>query len=62
LFKFLRTSQDADLKIYLAEAFGWYTNSSKRSEIVAVCKEQANIEKNEAVKKELLRTVYRLTY
>lgn len=62
LFKFLKTSEDADLKVSLAEAFGWYTNSSKRSEIVAVCKEQAQIEKSEAVKKELLRTVYRLTY
>ncbi|PKO99748.1 MAG: hypothetical protein CVU13_04270 [Bacteroidetes bacterium HGW-Bacteroidetes-8] len=62
LFKFLKTSEDAELKVYLAEAFGWYTNSSKRDEIVAFCKEQAQVEKSEAVKKELLRTVYRLTY
>jgi len=61
LFKFLKESTDNDLKVYLAEAFGWYTQSWKKPEIIKVCQEQATVEKNELVKNELLRTINRLT-
>lgn len=60
LFRFLKESSDNDLKVLLAEAFGWYTNSWKRDEIVNFCREQAAVEKDENVKKELLRTINRL--
>ena len=61
LFKFFTESQDADLKTLLAEAFGWYTNSYKRDEIIEFCKQQSLTEKSEVVKKELVRTINRLT-
>jgi hypothetical protein len=57
----MEESQDHDLRLLLAEAFGWFTNSWKRDEIVGFCKEQAAKEKDAAVKSELLRTVKRLT-
>jgi len=60
LFQFLRESKDTDLKVYLAEAFGWYTQSWKRPEIIKVCQEQASVETDELVKNELLRTINRL--
>ena len=61
LFRFFKESQDADLKTLLSEAFGWYTNSYKRDEIIDFCKEQSLTEKSEVVKKELVRTINRLT-
>jgi hypothetical protein len=61
LFRFFKESQERDLKILLAEAFAWYTNSYKRDVIIDFCREQSLTEKDEAVKKELLRTVNRLT-
>jgi hypothetical protein len=61
LFRFMEESGDNDLRILLAEAFGWFTNSWKRDEIVGFCKELAAKEKDAAVKAELLRTVRRLT-
>lgn len=61
LFRFMKESEDNDLRLLLAEAFGWFTHSWKRDEIVAFCKAQASAENDEAVKNELLRTVRRLT-
>jgi hypothetical protein len=61
LFRFMKESEDNDLKLLLAEAFGWFTHSWKRDEIVAFCQAQAAVESNEAVKNELRRTVRRLT-
>lgn len=60
LFKFLRESSDSELKTILAEAFGWYSNSWKRDEILKVCFEQLLKEEDETVKKELHKTVNRL--
>lgn len=50
LFRFMEESGDNDLRILLAEAFGWFTNSWKRDEIVVFCKELAAKEKDAAVK------------
>ncbi len=61
LFRFMKESDDSDLKLLLAEAFGWFTSSWKRDEIVEFCKAQAAVESDQAVKNELLRTVNRLT-
>jgi hypothetical protein len=44
----------------LAEAFGWYTQSWRRDDIVNFCQEQLNVEQNEQVKSELVRTINRL--
>jgi hypothetical protein len=56
----MRESQEDELRVLLAEAFGWYTNSWKRDEIIAFCTEQIAIEKSEDVKRELIRSVNRL--
>lgn len=61
LFRFMKESDDQNLRQLLAEAFGWYTRSWKKQEIVDFCRAQAAVEKDDAVKKELLRTVRRLT-
>ncbi|RNC66861.1 hypothetical protein [Proteiniphilum sp. X52] len=61
LFRFMKESEDNDLKFLLAEALGWFTHSWKRDDIVAFCKAQAATESDEAVKNELLRTIRRLT-
>lgn len=61
LFRFMKESEDNDLKLLLAEAFGWFTHSWKKDEIVAFCQTQAAAESDEAVRNELLRTVRRLT-
>jgi hypothetical protein len=54
-------SNDTGLKLYLAEAFGWFTHSWKGDEIVAFCRARAAVESDEAVRNELSRTVRRLT-
>lgn len=61
LFRFMKESDDHSLRQILAEAFGWYTHSWKKQDIIDFCKAQAAVETDEAVKKELLRTVRRLT-
>jgi hypothetical protein len=61
LFRFMNESDDTGLKLYLAEAFGWYTHSWKRDEIIGFCRARAAVESDEAVKNELSRTVRRLT-
>lgn len=60
LFKFMKESKEDDLRLMLAEAFGWFTNSWKRDQIIAFCKEQVARESNEAIKNELLRSINRL--
>jgi hypothetical protein len=61
LFRFMKESDDNELRVLLAHAFGWFTNSWKRDEIVEFCKTMVNTEKNDAVKEELIRTISRLT-
>ncbi|MEA5005560.1 MAG: HEAT repeat domain-containing protein [Rikenellaceae bacterium] len=61
LFQFFKESKENDLKVQLAEAFGWYTQSWKRDEIIKFCQEQSKVETNEQVKNELIRTINRLT-
>ncbi|MDD2247490.1 MAG: hypothetical protein PHI70_05025 [Proteiniphilum sp.] len=61
LFRFMKESDDQSLRLLLAEAFGWYTRSWKKQEIVDFCRAQAAVEKDDTVKRELLRTVRRLT-
>ncbi len=60
LFDFMRESDDSELRVLLAEAFGWYTNSWKRDIIIEFCYKQSIVEKDLLVKKELIRTVNRL--
>src|SRR3989339_202502 len=60
LFKFLKESDDNELRETLAEAFAWYTNSSKKYEIVKALNEQLKIEKDLKVKNEIIRTINRL--
>ena len=62
LYSFFRESSDPELKVLLAEAFGWYTNSWKREEIIDKCKELLVSEKDDSVRKELKRTINRLQY
>lgn len=61
LFKFMKESQDNDLKVTLAEAFAWYTNSWKRDQIIDFCIQQIEFEKDQEVRNELIRTVSRLS-
>lgn len=60
LFRFMKESTDNDLKLLLAEAFGWYTQSWRRDDIINFCQEQLNVEQSEQVKSELVRTINRL--
>ena len=61
LYKFMKESQNNELKITLAEAFAWYTNSWKRDQIIDFCKKQIEVEKDQQLRNELVRTVSRLT-
>ncbi|MFA5712716.1 MAG: HEAT repeat domain-containing protein [Bacteroidales bacterium] len=61
LFQFMRESNDTQLKLVLAEAFGWFTNSWRLPEIVEFCRQEANRQEDPQVKRELLRSVNRLT-
>ena len=38
LFRFMKESDDQTLRQLLAEAFGWYTHSWRKQEIIAFCK------------------------
>jgi hypothetical protein len=60
LFKFMKESKDNDLRELLAEAFGWYTNSSARDKIIEFLQETSKNESNTKVKFELDRSVSRL--
>ena len=61
-FTFFKESPDNELRLMLAEAFGWYRDSSKKKEILEFCKEQVQTEKNVQVKYELEKTINRLKY
>jgi hypothetical protein len=61
LFEFMQNSEDDDLRVILAEAFAWFTNSWKKEEILEFCKQQYVKEENEAVSRELYRTISRLS-
>lgn len=61
LFKFLRESDDNELRLTLVEAFAWYTNSWKKHDIIKFLNEQLIIEKDINVKNEIKRTINRLT-
>ncbi len=61
LFNFLKESNDDELRVVLAEAFAWYTNSWKRDEIVERCRVQLKNEKSEQVRYQLIRTINRLS-
>ncbi|MFA7136478.1 MAG: hypothetical protein WC125_11560, partial [Bacteroidales bacterium] len=61
LFQFMKESNESELRVQLAEAFAWYTNSWKRDKIIDFCKEQIKEEKEQQVRDQLIRTVSRLT-
>ncbi|HHT29049.1 hypothetical protein [Petrimonas mucosa] len=61
LFRFMRESHDQTLRQLLAEALGWYTQSWRKQEIIDFCKSQIEVEKDDLVKRELQRTLRRLT-
>lgn len=60
LFQFFRQSNNEELKLQLAEAFGWYRYSYKKSEIVDFCREQINVQSKPSLKRELTKTINRL--
>lgn len=61
MFEYLKNGDDQELRILMAETFGWYLYSAHRSQIIASCKQQLSMEKDEAVKSELVKTVNRLS-
>lgn len=60
LFQFFRQSDNEELKLQLAEAFGWYRYSYKKSEIADFCREQINVQSSPSLKRELTKTINRL--
>ncbi|MHC1689816.1 MAG: hypothetical protein AB9833_03185 [Bacteroidales bacterium] len=60
LFKFFTGSDNVELKSQLAEAFGWYRYSYKKNEIISFCKDQVNVQTDDIIKKELVKTINRL--
>ncbi|MCE5320816.1 MAG: hypothetical protein LLF93_06925 [Bacteroidales bacterium] len=60
LFKFFAESDNVELKSQLAEAFGWYRYSYKKNEIIRFCKDQVNVQTDDILKKELVKTINRL--
>ncbi len=60
LFKFFIESDNQILRWTLAEALGWYNYSWKKNEISKFCEDQLKVEKDETVRKELIRTINRL--
>jgi len=61
LFEFFKVSDSQELRWTLAEAFGWYKYSYKKNEIIKFCEDQLKVEKDDLVKKELSRTITRLS-
>jgi hypothetical protein len=59
-FTFFKESPNDELRLMLAEAFGWYRYSSKKKEIIAFCTEQIKTEKNSRIQYELEKTLNRL--
>lgn len=59
--EFLRTSEDAQLKIAAAEALGWYVTSFRRDEIVESLNGIVAEEKDEEVAAEIRKSINRLT-
>jgi hypothetical protein len=60
LFEFFKKSENLDLKCALAEAFGWFKYSYKKDEIIKFCEDQLKVEKEDVIRKELIRTLKRL--
>lgn len=60
LFKYYNGLGNQDQKWALVEAFGWYKYSYKKSEIIKFCEDQLMTEKDEVVRKELIKTINRL--
>ncbi|MEF9985972.1 MAG: hypothetical protein RR919_06050 [Bacteroidales bacterium] len=59
-FTLLSTSNDNAMRLSVVETLGWYKYSYRKEEIIAKCKEFYKIEKDAAVKNELLKTINRL--
>ncbi len=62
LFKLFKESDNIELKCQLAEAFGWYRYSYKKSEIISFCKGQVDVQNDTVIKNELVKTINRLDY
>ena len=60
LFKYYDEFANQDQKLALIEAFGWYKYSYRKSEIIKFCEDQLKAEKEEVIKKELVKTIKRL--
>jgi len=60
LFKYYDEFANQDQKWALIEAFGWYKYSYRKSEIIKFCEDQLKAEKEEVIKKELVKTINRL--
>ncbi|MBQ2913826.1 MAG: hypothetical protein IJE52_09110 [Bacteroidales bacterium] len=60
LVHIIKNSTDAELRLIAIEALGWYMYSSVKDGIVAQCEELYKVEKDQAAKDELLKTINRL--
>lgn len=56
----IKTSDNQELRLIAIEALGWYEFSSVKGDVIAQCEELYKVEKDEAAKAELLKTINRL--
>jgi hypothetical protein len=60
LFKYYESLKNADEKVMLIEALGWYKYTWRKAEIVKFCNDLLSAENDEAVENEIIRTLTRL--
>lgn len=60
LVHIIKNSSDQELRLIAIEALGWYLYSSAKSDIIAQCEQLYSVEKDEAARNELLKTINRL--
>jgi hypothetical protein len=60
LFRYYESLKNADEKVLLIEALGWYKYSWRKAEIVKFCNDCLSAENEEAVENEIIRTLTRL--
>ena len=60
LVHIIKNSTDAELRLTAIEALGWYLYSSVKGDVIAQCEALYNVEKDQAAKDELLKTINRL--
>lgn len=56
----IKSSDNQELRLISIEALGWYEFSSVKNDVISQCEELYKVEKDEAAKAELLKTINRL--